>query len=732
MQDPSNPDSSGLSHQLLLRYEVLSLLGRGGCGAVYRSRDRELGREVALKVLEVSLEEGSMRERFAREAMLTARMSHPGIVRLYDSGIDLRGHPFLVYQLLDGEDLARRRAHGDLPGVDTVLEWLVALSESLEAMHGEGILHRDLKPANVIVTRDQRPVICDLGLALATFEPSSLTRSGSLLGTPRYMAPETLRGEPASVRSDVFGLTAIAYECLYAAPLRAKGDLGSLMRVAHLGDEPPLGSLPAVDEWLRRGLAADPRERPASAAELGAGFRRALAASAPPPTVAGPGRPPEPGSPAPPEPGSSAPYPRLGASSATSWSWGRTVRSRQAVLILALVAAGGFLVSRRDGRPDPEPWAVAGAGTGADAPAGRSPPPPVAYPEAEERELHLLLATPGPDLGPGQHASKESAYRAWRLRAPAVLAAENLDTLRRFLRALVPWIRDRQAAGSRTGDASRRPDAGPGESRAPSPEDRLLSGLGMIADRSHKVLSEIEAGIRDGLVSQAFERSAGDPAIPDPEQFGDFREAVREAFSSLVRELGTPGPGQGTLAFAAQCLVVPDWDPELLAAVHAESQVRLLSPLPESTRRLLRTCRVRILEAFDRGHLSCRDRHDGAIELAARMGADASMLQLAGEEIARAVFLCPEIATPEALGLIDRVLDRIAAGIDSGSPVGPGSQAADLAEGLSRLRWSLGRSDLDRFQERAPGVLARAQRLENLRTRLEAASRPDPQEPSGP
>ena len=168
-----------LPGDLAARYEWVQELGRGAMGVVHRVRDRELGREVALKLVSRKLlEDPSKRKRFEREARVLARLEHPGVVRLFDAGVEA-GQPYMAMELLEGEDLE------GAAGVDAVAVMLEA-ADALEAVHAAGVLHRDLKPANLMRLADGRVVLVDFGLANAD-EESAITRSGDVVGSPYYI-----------------------------------------------------------------------------------------------------------------------------------------------------------------------------------------------------------------------------------------------------------------------------------------------------------------------------------------------------------------------------------------------------------------------------------------------------------------------------------------------------------------------------------------------------------------
>jgi hypothetical protein len=203
-------------------YEVIGPLGKGGMGEVYRARDSRLGREVAIKVLpEHTAGSPDALARFEFEARAVAALNHPNIVALHDVGI-ASGVSYAVSELLDGSTLRQRlRRDGALTPAQA-LDFAVQFARGLAAAHGRGIIHRDLKPENLFITSDGRVKILDFGIALhdlssasaAAAETRFATESGLLVGTLAYMAPEQVRGEPASFRSDVFSFGLVVYEML--------------------------------------------------------------------------------------------------------------------------------------------------------------------------------------------------------------------------------------------------------------------------------------------------------------------------------------------------------------------------------------------------------------------------------------------------------------------------------------------------------------------------------------
>lgn len=198
------------------RYTDLQLLGLGGMGAVYRAHDPALERTVAIKVILESSPE--YLARFQREARAIAKLSHPHIVQVYDSGADERGNPYFVMELIDGLSLAALvKERGPLPAAQ-VLELLVQAAQGLAAAHEVGIVHRDIKPANLILDAKQGLKIVDFGIARLTQATEELTAAQAALGTLSYMAPEVLNGQPADARADIYALGLSAFHLLTGRP----------------------------------------------------------------------------------------------------------------------------------------------------------------------------------------------------------------------------------------------------------------------------------------------------------------------------------------------------------------------------------------------------------------------------------------------------------------------------------------------------------------------------------
>jgi hypothetical protein len=263
-------------------YEIRSSIGAGGMGEVYHAVDTRLGRDVALKVLpETFARDANRLHRFEQEARAVAALNHPNILSVFDIGQE-NGTPFLVSELLDGESLRAVVDRGPLPQRKTI-ECGVQIAQGMAGAHEKGIVHRDLKPENIFVTKDGRIKILDFGLAkLAQASPeegdgatlASLgTAAGVVLGTPGYMAPEQVRGQPADARTDIFAFGAVLYEML--SGMRAfRRDTPAESMTAVLREDPAEMSdathpvSPALDRIVRRCLEKSPDQRFQSARDL--------------------------------------------------------------------------------------------------------------------------------------------------------------------------------------------------------------------------------------------------------------------------------------------------------------------------------------------------------------------------------------------------------------------------------------------------------------------------------
>ncbi len=255
------------------RYELGSLLGHGGMGTVRDATDRRLGRRVAVKILRADLaEQPSARRRFETEAHAAARLAHPNVVTVFDSG-EAEGVPFIVMERLPGRTLVDEIAAGPL-SVDRVREVAREILAALEAAHEAGIIHRDIKPGNVLLTEDGHVKVSDFGIA-KTVDDNDQTQTAELVATPEYLAPERLAGDPASKRSDLYAVGVLLYVALSGRrPFQGDTPLAVMHAIEH-GHPEPLSSvrpaLPAdVIAVVERAMSRDPSRRFDSAANMAA------------------------------------------------------------------------------------------------------------------------------------------------------------------------------------------------------------------------------------------------------------------------------------------------------------------------------------------------------------------------------------------------------------------------------------------------------------------------------
>lgn len=270
-------------------YEVLSAIGAGGMGEVYRARDTRLGRDVAIKVLPQDLSSNAdLKARFEREARVISSLNHPNICTLHDVG-QHNGTDFLVMEFVEGQTLAERLEKGPLP-IEQALKIGIQIAEALDKAHKKGVIHRDLKSGNIMLTKSgaklmdfglAKPLTVAIGtssgsaaspptpstptmnVAPLTLEPAPLTQQGAVVGTFLYMAPELLQGHDADIRSDIFSLGCVLYEMVAGRrPFEGKSQLSVLAAI--LEKEPkPLAKLQpmsptSLEHAVLRCLTKDP------------------------------------------------------------------------------------------------------------------------------------------------------------------------------------------------------------------------------------------------------------------------------------------------------------------------------------------------------------------------------------------------------------------------------------------------------------------------------------------
>ncbi|MFC1975036.1 protein kinase [Chloroflexota bacterium] len=270
----AQPQVSAASESMIKelgRYEILEKIGQGGFAIVYRGRDTELDRLVALKELRpVLLDDTTWVKHFRREAQTIARLDHPRIVPIYDV-YQTEGRLFIVMRLVNGPGLEELiTSQGRLPWPEAI-ETITAVAEGLDYAHAQGILHRDMKPANILIDQERGPMLSDFGLAKLAGE-HSMSSSGDIVGTPHYIAPEAWEGQTATPQTDIYALGCILYEMLTGEKV-FKGETPPIVMMAHfkpltLPQVWPKGVPAGVADVLSTALANKPADRYATAREM--------------------------------------------------------------------------------------------------------------------------------------------------------------------------------------------------------------------------------------------------------------------------------------------------------------------------------------------------------------------------------------------------------------------------------------------------------------------------------
>ncbi|HZC12525.1 MAG TPA: protein kinase, partial [Thermoleophilaceae bacterium] len=259
------------------RYRILRKLGSGGMANVYLAEDEELGRRVAIKILnERYASDDSFNERFRREAKSAAALSHPNIVSIYDRG-EGDGRPYIAMEVVEGRSLKELiLQRGPLPIAEAV-EYAKQILHAVRFAHRNGIIHRDIKPHNILLGAEDRLKVTDFGIARAG--ASQMTEVGSIMGTAQYLSPEQARGAPVTAASDLYSVGIVLYEML-TGKTPFNGDTPIEIAMKHLNEAPrPPSELrpevpPELDQIVLRALAKDPHERYQTAEEFSADLDR--------------------------------------------------------------------------------------------------------------------------------------------------------------------------------------------------------------------------------------------------------------------------------------------------------------------------------------------------------------------------------------------------------------------------------------------------------------------------
>jgi len=254
------------------RYEILALLGQGGMGAVYKARDTELDRLVALKIIRPELTTNpEILKRFKQELILARQVTHRNVIRIFDLG-QADGFKFITMEFLEGQDLrGYLKQHGKMSPEQAALI-ILQICRALEAAHGEGVIHRDLKPQNIMLDAGGRAYVMDFGIARSAYLPG-MTQTGALVGTPEYMSPEQAKGEKLDERSDLFSLGVILYELLIGqSPYYSDTPLATLWRRIQEKAKPLIEVDPTIPQPLSdivaKALEIEQENRFASAGEF--------------------------------------------------------------------------------------------------------------------------------------------------------------------------------------------------------------------------------------------------------------------------------------------------------------------------------------------------------------------------------------------------------------------------------------------------------------------------------
>lgn len=259
------------------KYEIIEEAGRGGMAIIYKAIQKNLNREVALKVLPKHfVHDEEYLVRFHREAREVAKLSHTNIVTIFDEG-EKDGTHYLSMEFLDGRDLQEIIKEAAILGVDRTVEIIISISEALDYVHKKGLVHRDIKSSNIFLLKDGRSVLTDFGIA-RTASKTKLTQAGTVMGTPDYMSPEQAEGDEVDGRSDIYGLGVVMYECLTGTvPFKADNPLTLIRKIIDEKPGSPRDKNSQIPKWLNdvilKTLEKNPDNRILTGAHLAQSLR---------------------------------------------------------------------------------------------------------------------------------------------------------------------------------------------------------------------------------------------------------------------------------------------------------------------------------------------------------------------------------------------------------------------------------------------------------------------------
>lgn len=264
MRENLEPEEK-IKYDLSEKYEIVKEVGRGGMAIIYKAIQKNLEREVALKVLPQHFtHDEEYLSRFHRESQEVAKLSHPNIITIYDEG-EKNGTHFLAMEFLYGKDLQEKIKENGKLSPEFVVSTSVKIADALDYLHSKGLVHRDIKSSNIFITDEGRPVLMDFGIARTTGQ-TKLTQAGTIMGTPEYMSPEQAEGKELDGRSDLYGLGAVMYEALTGeVPFKADNPLTVIRKILDEAPQPARKSNSSVPKWLDEliliSLSKNPNER---------------------------------------------------------------------------------------------------------------------------------------------------------------------------------------------------------------------------------------------------------------------------------------------------------------------------------------------------------------------------------------------------------------------------------------------------------------------------------------